>query len=58
ELLVYLAGTLIGDPARGMFELSEPLPTLAALTRLQWTSIDRIGDDLRIVARVAGKGAV
>jgi diaminohydroxyphosphoribosylaminopyrimidine deaminase/5-amino-6-(5-phosphoribosylamino)uracil reductase len=55
ELLVYVAGTLIGDPARGMFELPEPLPTLAARTRLQWKSIDRVGEDLRIVARVAGK---
>jgi diaminohydroxyphosphoribosylaminopyrimidine deaminase / 5-amino-6-(5-phosphoribosylamino)uracil reductase len=55
ELLVYIAGTLIGDPARGMFELPEPLPTLAARTRLRWKSIDRIGDDLRIVARVAAR---
>ncbi|MGE5087534.1 MAG: bifunctional diaminohydroxyphosphoribosylaminopyrimidine deaminase/5-amino-6-(5-phosphoribosylamino)uracil reductase RibD [Candidatus Levyibacteriota bacterium] len=57
ELLVYVAGTLIGDPARGMFELPEPLTALAARTRLQWRSIERVGEDLRIVARVAGKEA-
>lgn len=52
ELLVYVAGALIGDPARGMFELPAALPALAARMRLRWTSVDRIGDDLRIVARV------
>jgi diaminohydroxyphosphoribosylaminopyrimidine deaminase/5-amino-6-(5-phosphoribosylamino)uracil reductase len=53
ELLVYVSGSLIGDPARGMFELPVPLSALAARTALRWTSVDRIGDDLRIVARVA-----
>jgi diaminohydroxyphosphoribosylaminopyrimidine deaminase/5-amino-6-(5-phosphoribosylamino)uracil reductase len=52
ELVVYVAGTLIGDPARGMFELPAPLDSLARRIDLEWTSVDRIGDDLRIVARV------
>jgi diaminohydroxyphosphoribosylaminopyrimidine deaminase/5-amino-6-(5-phosphoribosylamino)uracil reductase len=52
ELVVYVAGTLIGDPARGMFELPAPLDSLARRIDFEWTSVDRIGDDLRIVARV------
>ena len=52
ELVVYLAPSLIGDPARGMMDLGTPLASLAERVRLDWTSIDRIGDDLRIVARV------
>ncbi|HEV2219168.1 MAG TPA: bifunctional diaminohydroxyphosphoribosylaminopyrimidine deaminase/5-amino-6-(5-phosphoribosylamino)uracil reductase RibD [Casimicrobiaceae bacterium] len=54
ELLVYLAGGLIGDPARGMFEFPEPLRALAGRTRLRWKAIDRIGEDLRIIARIEG----
>lgn len=54
EVLVYLAGGLIGDPARGMFEFPEPLQALAGRTRLRWKAIDRIGDDLRIIARIEG----
>jgi diaminohydroxyphosphoribosylaminopyrimidine deaminase/5-amino-6-(5-phosphoribosylamino)uracil reductase len=52
ELLIYLAGALIGDPARGMFELATPLASLAQRVDLDWSSVDRIGDDVRIVARV------
>ncbi|MBU6484450.1 MAG: bifunctional diaminohydroxyphosphoribosylaminopyrimidine deaminase/5-amino-6-(5-phosphoribosylamino)uracil reductase RibD [Betaproteobacteria bacterium] len=54
EVLVYLAGGLIGDPARGMFEFPEPLQALAGRTRLRWRAIDRIGEDLRIIARIEG----
>jgi hypothetical protein len=35
-----------------MFESPEPLGSLAARVNLDWTSVDRIGADLRIVARV------
>ncbi|HJU21610.1 MAG TPA: bifunctional diaminohydroxyphosphoribosylaminopyrimidine deaminase/5-amino-6-(5-phosphoribosylamino)uracil reductase RibD, partial [Casimicrobiaceae bacterium] len=52
ELLVYVAAALIGDPARGMFEAATGLASLAQRVMLDFTSIDRIGDDLRIVARV------
>lgn len=51
ELLLYLAPSLIGDAARGLFDL----PALAALAdrrRLQWRDVRRVGDDLRIVARL------
>jgi diaminohydroxyphosphoribosylaminopyrimidine deaminase/5-amino-6-(5-phosphoribosylamino)uracil reductase len=52
ELLIYVAGAIIGDPARGMFESPMPLASLSARMDVDWTSIERIGDDLRIVARV------
>ncbi|MDR2614263.1 MAG: RibD family protein, partial [Candidatus Accumulibacter sp.] len=50
ELLLYLAPRLIGDAARGMFDL----PELAALDGARKLSIEearRIGDDLRVLAR-------
>jgi diaminohydroxyphosphoribosylaminopyrimidine deaminase/5-amino-6-(5-phosphoribosylamino)uracil reductase len=52
ELLLYLAPSLIGDPARGLFERATPLATLAQRVALEWTSTERVGDDLRILARV------
>jgi diaminohydroxyphosphoribosylaminopyrimidine deaminase/5-amino-6-(5-phosphoribosylamino)uracil reductase len=54
EIVAYLAGAVIGDPARGMFELPQPLASLGSRTLLQWKSVDRIGTDLRLVARIAG----
>jgi diaminohydroxyphosphoribosylaminopyrimidine deaminase / 5-amino-6-(5-phosphoribosylamino)uracil reductase len=51
ELLVYLAPGLIGDSGRGMFAL----PEIAALDEriaLELCSVERIGDDLRVLARV------
>ena len=52
EVLIYLAPALIGDPARGMFQRAAPLAALAERVHLAWTSVDRVGEDLRIVARV------
>lgn len=52
ELLVYLAPCLLGDPARGMFALPEPLARLAGRTPLSIRDVDRIGEDWRILARV------
>lgn len=52
ELVVYVAPSVFGDPARGMFELAEPLDALAGRVELEWTSSERIGSDMRIVARV------
>lgn len=52
ELVIYVAGSVIGDPSRGMFELGVPLASLDARVALEWVSVDRIGDDLRLVARV------
>jgi diaminohydroxyphosphoribosylaminopyrimidine deaminase / 5-amino-6-(5-phosphoribosylamino)uracil reductase len=52
ELLVYMAPSIFGDPARGMFVLPAPIAQLSARTALDFRSVEPIGDDLRIVARV------
>jgi diaminohydroxyphosphoribosylaminopyrimidine deaminase/5-amino-6-(5-phosphoribosylamino)uracil reductase len=52
EVLLYVAPAIIGDPARGAFERLEPLASLAQRTALAWESVERVGEDLRIVARV------
>lgn len=52
ELLIYFAPCLIGDAARGMFNLPE-LSELADRRRLQWREVRRVGEDLRILARPA-----
>jgi diaminohydroxyphosphoribosylaminopyrimidine deaminase/5-amino-6-(5-phosphoribosylamino)uracil reductase len=52
ELIVYLAPCLLGDPARGMFALPAPLTRLADRNALSINSVDRIGEDWRILARV------
>ena len=51
ELLVYLAPRVIGDSGRGMFHLPE-LTDLSHTTALKIREVERIGEDLRIVARV------
>jgi len=53
ELLLYLAPSLFGDPARGMFELPVPLKRLADRTPLRITGVDPVGEDWRVLARVA-----
>ena len=52
EMIIYVAGAVIGDPARGMFEFDRPLDALARRVDLEWTSVERIGDDLRLIANV------
>jgi diaminohydroxyphosphoribosylaminopyrimidine deaminase/5-amino-6-(5-phosphoribosylamino)uracil reductase len=54
EYLIYLAPALLGDPARGMLERATPLADLAGRLNLDWHSVERIGGDLRVLARVAG----
>jgi diaminohydroxyphosphoribosylaminopyrimidine deaminase/5-amino-6-(5-phosphoribosylamino)uracil reductase len=59
ELLVYLAPKLLGD---GLGLANEPfaggpLASLADAMTLEFTAVDRVGDDLRIVARLAGREA-
>jgi diaminohydroxyphosphoribosylaminopyrimidine deaminase/5-amino-6-(5-phosphoribosylamino)uracil reductase len=52
ELLIYLNPSFLGDAAQGMFDL----PALEALEqrpRLEIVSLDRAGEDLRILARPA-----
>jgi len=51
ELLVYLAPALIGDTGRGMFAVPE-LTALDQVVRLEMRAVERIGDDLRVLARV------
>jgi diaminohydroxyphosphoribosylaminopyrimidine deaminase/5-amino-6-(5-phosphoribosylamino)uracil reductase len=51
ELLIYLNPSLLGDEARGMVSI----PGFASLDeriKLKISSMDRIGDDLRILARL------
>ena len=52
EFLLYLNPAFLGDGAQGMLDL----PAMASLDerlRLKTVSLDRVGDDLRIVARPA-----
>jgi len=51
ELLLYLAPSLIGDSGRGMFNLPAPA-SLAARTHLAVRDVTRIGDDVRVIARL------
>ena len=51
ELLVYLAPGVLGDAARGMFNLPQ-LTSLAQQRRLAFTDVSRIGPDIRVLARV------
>ena len=50
ELLLYLAPCLIGDAARGMFDLP-PLQSLADKRMLQIRDLRMLGADLRVLAR-------
>jgi len=51
EALIYMAPAIIGDPARGGFERATPLSALAQRAHLSIDAVDRVGADLRIVAR-------
>lgn len=53
ELLLYMAPKLLGD-ALGMASFG-PLQSLTDAPALQFLSADRVGDDLRIRARIAGR---
>lgn len=55
ELLVYLAPKLLGQGA-GLSNYG-PLQQLQDGVALQFSSVDRVGEDLRIVARVQGRDA-
>jgi diaminohydroxyphosphoribosylaminopyrimidine deaminase/5-amino-6-(5-phosphoribosylamino)uracil reductase len=52
EVLLYLAPSLVGDPARGIAEWRSGLSSLADRVPLDIADVARIGGDLRIVARV------
>jgi len=51
ELLVYLAPSVIGDSGRGMFSLPE-LTELSRSTALKIREVERMGEDLRVLARI------
>jgi diaminohydroxyphosphoribosylaminopyrimidine deaminase / 5-amino-6-(5-phosphoribosylamino)uracil reductase len=50
EVLVYLNPSFLGDGAHGILDLP-PLPSLASRIKLRVLSLDRLGEDLRILAR-------
>ena len=50
ELVVYLAPSIIGDAAQGMFHLPE-LTGLDGRRRLEVRDLGMIGPDIRVVAR-------
>jgi diaminohydroxyphosphoribosylaminopyrimidine deaminase/5-amino-6-(5-phosphoribosylamino)uracil reductase len=56
ELLVYLAPSLLGIDSMGMFSLVAP-QALDNRVRLTFHAVDRIGDDVRILARFAPQPA-
>ena len=53
ELLLYLAPCLLG-PGRGMADMG-PFDALAQGLPLEFNGVERIGPDLRILARVQGR---
>lgn len=53
ELLVYLAPSMLGDTAQGMAGLAQ-MKSLDERVRLEFRSVERIGEDVRILARVQG----
>ena len=55
ELLLYLAPKLLG-PGRGMADMG-PLETLSQGLALQFQDVERLGPDLRVLARVMGRDA-
>ena len=52
ELLVYLNPSLLGDAAQGMVDLPA-IDSLEARPKLRLLSVERIGEDLRLLARPA-----
>jgi diaminohydroxyphosphoribosylaminopyrimidine deaminase/5-amino-6-(5-phosphoribosylamino)uracil reductase len=55
ELLLYLAPCLLGDPARGIAEMAPGLAHLADRIALAVRSIEPVGRDWRVLARVEPK---
>jgi diaminohydroxyphosphoribosylaminopyrimidine deaminase/5-amino-6-(5-phosphoribosylamino)uracil reductase len=51
EVLVYVAPRVIGDSGRGMFDMPE-LTELSQAKTLKIREIERMGEDLRILARI------
>ena len=51
EILLYVAPSVLFDPARGVFEHARALDSLSSRVRLVFHDVRHIGDDLRIIAR-------
>jgi diaminohydroxyphosphoribosylaminopyrimidine deaminase/5-amino-6-(5-phosphoribosylamino)uracil reductase len=51
EMLLYLAPAFLGDSAQGMLDLA-PMTSLDERLNVSLRSVERVGDDLRIIARV------
>ena len=54
EIVAYVGPSLLGDPARGIAQFRVP-NALRDRIGLAFTAVDRIGDDLRIVASVVDR---
>jgi diaminohydroxyphosphoribosylaminopyrimidine deaminase/5-amino-6-(5-phosphoribosylamino)uracil reductase len=52
EIVVYVAPSILGDDAKGLFAL-EPLASLGDKITLSFSDVCQIGPDLRITARIA-----
>jgi len=55
EVLVYLAPSVIGDSGRGMFDMPE-LTELSQAKALEIREVERVGTDVRVLARVISSG--
>jgi diaminohydroxyphosphoribosylaminopyrimidine deaminase/5-amino-6-(5-phosphoribosylamino)uracil reductase len=56
EVLLYLNPSILGDSGQGIFDLPAPAE-LGARRRLRIVSLERVGGDLRILARPAAASA-
>lgn len=56
EFLLYLNPSFLGDAAQGVLDLAAP-GSLDARLRVRIVSLDRLGDDLRLLARPAATAA-
>jgi len=50
ELVVYMAPVVLGDAARGLFNLPQ-LEQMCDRCEFEWRDVERIGDDLRLTLR-------
>jgi Ca2+-binding RTX toxin-like protein len=55
ELIVYQAGSILGDSSRGMFTI-EPLAEMTARKEFQLADVRRVGSDLRLIWRPKDAG--
>jgi diaminohydroxyphosphoribosylaminopyrimidine deaminase/5-amino-6-(5-phosphoribosylamino)uracil reductase len=51
EIIIYIAPSILGDLARGMFAIGE-LATLEHKVKLQFSDVRQVGPDLRVIAEV------